>query len=196
MGIHEPAEGGKRVKNTLIWIDEVGAITQRYQKLHLFDVDIKDGPILKESTSVEPGREILPPFETPVGKVASMICFDLRFPTLSARLRDLGAQVLTYPSAFTVPTGKAGHWEMLLRARAVENQAYVIAAAQVGRHGGKRVSFGHSMVVDSWGKVVVEAGGVEEPELVVADVDLEGLEKVRREMPLVPRRDVVDVVER
>ncbi|KAK4693420.1 hypothetical protein P7C71_g3977, partial [Lecanoromycetidae sp. Uapishka_2] len=139
VGIHEPATGGKRVKNTLIWIDEKGEITQRYQKLHLFDVEIKGGPILKESNSVEPGSSILPPFRTDLGMVGLMICFDLRFPALSARIRDLGAQVLTYPSAFTVPTGKV-HWETLLRSRAIETQSYVIAAAQVGSHNEKRSS--------------------------------------------------------
>lgn len=198
VGIHEPATGGKRVKNTLIWIDEGGSITHRYQKLHLFDVEIKDGPVLKESKSVEPGSSIVPPFPTSLGSMGLMICFDLRFPALSARLRDVGAQMITYPSAFTVPTGKV-HWETLLRARAIETQSYVIAAAQVGTHNEKRVSYGHSMIVDPWGKVVAEAGGVEEwkgePEIIVGEVDLGFLQKVRREMPLHPRRDVVDVVE-
>lgn len=190
------------MKNTLIWINEKGEISHRYQKLHLFDVEIEHGPVLRESKSVEPGSAILPPFETPVGKVASMICFDLRFPTLSTRLRDQGAQILTYPSAFTVPTGKV-HWDVLLRARAIETQSYVIAAAQVGMHGGGRVSYGHGMIVGPWGEVVCELGGVEdwerggeEPRLGVGEVDLGGLERVRREMPLVGRRDVVDVVEK
>ena len=186
------------MKNTLIWIDEAGLITQRYQKLHLFDVEIKNGPVLKESKSVEPGNSILPPFATGLGSMGLMICFDLRFPALSARIRDLGAQVITYPSAFTVPTGKV-HWETLLRARAIETQSYVIAAAQVGAHNEKRVSYGHSMIVDPWGKVVAEAGGVDdwkgEPGISVGEIDLGDLETVRREMPLHPRRDVVDVVE-
>ena len=196
VGIHEPATGGKRVKNTLIWIDEQGTITQRYQKLHLFDVEIKNGPSLKESNSVEPGSSILPPFPTILGSVGLMICFDLRFPALSARIRDLGAQIITYPSAFTVPTGMA-HWETLLRARAIETQSYVIAAAQVGAHNEKRVSYGHSMIVDPWGKILAELDGVwkGEPEISVGEVDLEALEKVRREMALHPRRDVVDVVQ-
>ena len=198
VGIHEPATGGERVKNTLIWIDEGGVITQRYQKLHLFDVEIKDGPVLRESKSVEPGSSIRPPFPTSLGSIGLMICFDLRFPALSARIRDLGAQILTYPSAFTVPTGKA-HWETLLRARAIETQSYVIAAAQVGAHNEKRVSYGHSMIVDPWGTVIVEASGVEEwkgePEIGLGEIDLGGLEKVRREVALHPRRDVVDVVE-
>lgn len=198
VGIHEPATGGKRVKNTLIWIDEEGVIQQRYQKLHLFDVEIKGGPILRESTSVEPGFSIVPPFPTSLGSMGLMICFDLRFPALSARIRDLGAQVLTYPSAFTVPTGKV-HWETLLRARAIETQSYVIAAAQVGAHNEKRLSYGHSMIVDPWGTIIAQAGGVEEwkgePEISVSEIDLGALENVRREMPLHPRRDIVNVVE-
>ena len=202
VGIHEPAEGGKRVKNTLIWIDEKGKITQTYQKLHLFDVDIKGGPVLKESNSVEPGSHIVHPFSTALGQVGMMICFDLRFPTLSTRVRNLGAQILTYPSAFTVPTGKV-HWETLLRTRAIETQSYVVAAAQVGNHNEKRVSYGHSLIVDPWGKVITEGRGVEEwegngkdPEVVVGDIDLEGLEKVRKEMPLRLRTDVIDFIEK
>lgn len=189
------------MRNSLIWIDEEGKITKRYQKLHLFDVEIKAGPVLRESKSVEPGNDIVRPFETVLGRVGLMICFDLRFPTLSTRIRDLGAQILTYPSAFTVPTGKV-HWETLLKARAIETQSYVMAAAQVGNHNGKRVSYGHSMIVDPWGKIICELSGVEEweasqrePVIGVGEVDLEGLEKVRREMPLAPRKDVVDVVE-
>ncbi|KAL6718028.1 Carbon-nitrogen hydrolase [Lecanora helva] len=200
VGIHEPASGGRRVKNTLIWIDERGEITQRYQKLHLFDVEIEGGPVLRESNSVEPGTSILPPFQSPLGLMGLMICFDLRFPVLSTRIRDLGAQVLTYPSAFTVPTGMV-HWETLLRTRAIETQSFVVAAAQVGNHNGRRTSYGHSMIIDAWGKVLCELGGVDEwdkgskePAIGVGEIDLEGLEKVRSEMPLHPRRDIVDIV--
>ena len=200
VGIHEPSDDHHRVKNSLIWIDSQGQIAHRYQKLHLFDVDIRDGPLLKESNSVEPGTAISKPYTTSIGKIGAMICFDLRFPALSSRLRDLGSEVLTYPSAFTVPTGEAGHWETLLRARAIENQCYVIAAAQVGRHGDKRASYGHSMIIDPWGKILARAGGIqdwearsEKPEIISAKVDQEALTSVRREMPLLPRRDLVDV---
>ncbi|OCK86381.1 hydrolase [Lepidopterella palustris CBS 459.81] len=199
VGVHEPAEGGKKVKNTLLWIDERGEIVQRYQKLHLFDVEFKGGPILKESNSVEPGKAILDPFDTPVGKVGLMICFDLRFPEPALSLRHRGADILTYPSAFTIPTGLA-HWSTLLRARAIETQSYVLAAAQCGPHNnaGTRRSYGHSMIVDPWGKIVAELGGVEEGdvgEICVAEIDLGGLEKVRREMPLVRRWDVYPEIE-
>lgn len=201
VGIHEPAEGGAKVKNTLIWIDERGDIVQRYQKLHLFDVDIKGGPTLKESQSVEKGAEILPPFDTPVGHVGMTICFDLRFPEISLSLRRQGAQVLLYPSAFTVPTGRA-HWEPLLRARAVETQSYVIAAAQSGFHNEKRCSYGHSVVISPWGEVLADLGGFDSlegynevgrqppPALALVDLDLGFVEKVRAEMPLLRRTDV------
>ncbi|GKZ82125.1 carbon-nitrogen hydrolase [Aspergillus niger] len=189
VGIHEPAANG-RIKNTLIWINEQGNITQRYQKVHLFDVNIKGGPVLKESASVEKGMEILPPFETPVGRVGLSICFDLRFPEISLALRRQNAQIITYPSAFTVPTGTA-HWETLLRARAIETQSYVIAAAQAGPHNEKRRSYGHSMIVNPWGEVVAKLGDeYQEPQIAVADIDLDLLAKVRREMPLLRRTDI------
>jgi predicted amidohydrolase len=199
VGVHEPADGEK-VKNTLLWINEAGEITQRYQKLHLFDVDIKNGPSLKESNGVERGSTIIDPFSTPLGKLGMQICFDMRFPEPAQALRNRGAQVLLYPSAFTTPTGKAGHWEILLRARAIESQSYVIAAAQVGVHDedGKRRSYGHSMIIDPWGEIVAELGGDEgedgtwegEGEIAVAEIDEGYVEKIRKEVPLLRRTDV------
>ncbi|KAL9046855.1 MAG: hypothetical protein Q9214_000419 [Letrouitia sp. 1 TL-2023] len=218
VGIHEPAQNGQKVKNTLVWIDEEGKVTQRYQKIHLFDVDIEGGPVLRESNSVEKGERILPPFETGVGRVGMTICFDvcealscltgptlsqyreqryricgelLRFPEISLALARQKAQIITYPSAFTVPTGKA-HWSTLLRARAIESQSYVVAAAQVGAHNEKRRSYGHSMIVSPWGDVVVELGGEikEEPEIAVADIDLGMAERIKKEMPLLRRTDI------
>jgi predicted amidohydrolase len=128
-----------------------------------------------------------------------LICFDLRFAEPALALRHRGAQILTYPSAFTVPTGKA-HWETLLRARAIETQSYVVAAAQSGAHNADetRRSYGHGMIVDPWGKVVAELGGEEDEkgrgldvgEIATAEIDLEYLEKVRREVPLLRRTDV------
>lgn len=117
----------------------------------------------------------------------------LRFPELNLTLKRRGAQIITYPSAFTVPTGRS-HWEPLLRARAIESQAYIIAAAQVGAHNEKRVSYGHSLIVNPWGEVLVDLSGTEDggqaPKLGTAEVDLGFLEKVRREMPLLRRTDV------
>lgn len=187
-GIHEPAENEK-VKNTLIWIDGGGEIIQRYQKLHLFDVEIKGGPVLKESNIVEKGTYILPPFDTPVGRIGLTVCFDLRFPEISLALKRQKSEIITYPSAFTVPTGEA-HWEVLLRARAIETQAYIVAAAQAGHHNEKRQSYGHSMIVSPWGEVVASLGDSPEPEIATADIDLDLVAKVRREMPLLRRTDV------
>ena len=111
----------------------------------------------------------------------------LRFPEISLALKRQNSQVITYPSAFTVPTGKA-HWEVLLRARAIETQAYVIAAAQVGAHNEKRVSYGHSMIVSPWGEVIAELGGEwKEPEIVTAEIDLTSVDRIKREMPLLRR---------
>jgi len=190
VGVHEPGLDANRVKNTVLWINEKGEIAHRYQKIHLFDVNIKDGPVLKESNSVEPGQRIEPPFQTALGKVASTICFDLRFPEISLALRRQGADIITFPSAFTVPTGQA-HWEILLRARAIETQSYVIAAAQAGRHNEKRVSYGHSMIIDPWGRVLADIGDkCDEPEIATATIDHELLRKVRTEVPLRRRTDV------
>ncbi|KAJ5779456.1 Carbon-nitrogen hydrolase [Penicillium paradoxum] len=191
VGIHEVASG-KRLKNSLIWIDNNGVITQNYQKIHLFDVDIKDGPVLKESANVQPGQQIPKPFGTPIGRVGLSICFDLRFPEISLALRRQNAEIITYPSAFTVPTGMA-HWKPLLQARAIETQSYVIAAAQAGQHNAKRCSYGHSMIINPWGEVVAKLGGKEEYERVqiaTADIDLDLVAKVRREMPLLRRNDL------
>ncbi|KAJ5374923.1 hypothetical protein N7517_006929 [Penicillium concentricum] len=189
VGIHEVASE-TRLKNSLIWIDDKGTITQNYQKVHLFDVDIKDGPVLKESASVQPGQQIPRPFETPIGRVGLSICFDLRFPEMSLALRRQNAEIITYPSAFTVPTGKA-HWEPLLRARAIETQSYVIAAAQAGPHNEKRRSYGHSVIINPWGEVVAKLGDEhQEPKIATADIDLDLVAKVRREMPLLRRTDL------
>ncbi|KAF2093058.1 nitrilase [Rhizodiscina lignyota] len=198
VGVHEPAEGGKKVKNTLLWIDEKGEIVQRYQKLHLFDVELPGGPVIRESDSVEKGSSILPPFDSALGRIGMTICFDLRFPEISLALKRQNAQVITYPSAFTVPTGKA-HWAPLLRARAIETQAYVIAAAQVGFHNVKRRSYGHSVIISPWGEMLAELGyeelkrdgnGDPIPEIAFADIDLKEVERIRKEMPLLRRTDM------
>lgn len=190
VGIHVPAADDitaaptKKLLNRTVWILPTGALdpSRSYDKLHLFDYGA-----LRESAHTRAGARLTPPFDTPVGRVGSLVCFDLRFPEAALALAHPGAgggearwaaaQVLTYPSAFTVPTGEA-HWELLLRARAVETQCWVVAAAQVGWHhdqgggaeadGGAprrrmgRVSYGRSMVVDPWGRVRVVLPGVRE----------------------------------
>lgn len=232
-----------KLLNTLLWISPSGAITQRYSKLHLFDVDLRPsgGPLLKESDSVEPGTSLTPPFplltsdttttataitndenspkpttSSPPLNLGLLLCFDLRFPEPSLHLRRTGSHILTYPSAFTVATGRATHWETLLRARAIETQCFVVAAAQCGRHNDKRVSWGQAMVVGPWGDVMARLGSWDdrkreteregkgdgkekgegeeeaeaESEICVVDLDIEAVEKVRREMPLKRRLDV------
>nr|OQO22710.1 hypothetical protein B0A51_10820 [Rachicladosporium sp. CCFEE 5018] len=193
VGVHEPSDdpASKRIKNTLLWISAKGEITQRYQKLHLFDLEIPGGPSLRESNTTEPGNEILPPFESVIGKIGAMICFDLRFPEISLSLKRQGTDVLLYPSAFTVPTGQA-HWLPLLRARAIECESFVIAAAQVGAHNEKRTSYGHSIVISPWGEVLGELDGEkkDEPEVLLVDIDLEKAVEMRKRLPLLRRTDV------
>ncbi|KAF4549483.1 Carbon-nitrogen hydrolase-like protein 5 [Elsinoe fawcettii] len=198
VGIHEPSDDPKKLRNTLVHISEEGKIVQRYQKLHLFDLDLSDsgGPKMKESDTTERGSHIVPPFESPIGKIGLAICFDLRFPEIALALKRQGADVIIYPSAFTPATGKV-HWHTLLRARAIETQCYVVAAAQNGAHNEKRSSYGHSIVIDPWGEVVDELPGCEgkekqpgEPDVIVTDIDHDLLARIRREMPLVRRTDV------
>lgn len=208
VGIHEPTTPpSKRIANTLIWIDQHGEIAHRYQKLHLFDIDLSHeappGPKIKESDSTEPGPRIEKPYYNDyvsgMGKLGSLICFDVRFPEPSLALRRLGAQVVLYPSAFTVPTGIL-HWEILLRARAIETQCWVVAAAQCGRHNEKRVSYGDTIAIDPRGVIRGRLGRVEdadgekeggrEPNLLLVNIDTSIVKDVRRGMPLLRRTDV------
>ncbi|XP_078061598.1 deaminated glutathione amidase-like [Mustelus asterias] len=136
---------------------------------------------MKESDFTIPGTGIEPPVSTPIGKLGLAICYDLRFPEISLVLTEAGAEILTFPSAFTVTTGLA-HWEPLLRARAIETQCYVVAAAQTGKHNEKRTSYGHSMVVDPWGCVVAECN--EGRDICYAEIDLQYLWDIRQDMPV------------
>ncbi|KAG7810922.1 hypothetical protein KL921_002550 [Ogataea angusta] len=193
VGIHEPSETSDRVKNTLIWINEAGEIVQRYQKIHLFDVDIKNGPILKESQSVEPGSKVLKPFPTAIGNVGLGICYDLRFPELALRLRSEGAQVLTYPSAWTMKTGP--HFQILAQSTAIFTQCYVVMPAQKGKHKVEdgtvtnRESYGHTCIIDPSGTILAQCTDIDDVEdICVADIDLDRLEVIRRNMPLWSQR--------
>ncbi|XP_011876098.1 PREDICTED: nitrilase homolog 1 isoform X1 [Vollenhovia emeryi] len=180
-GIHEASDNAEKIYNTHVLMNSEGQLVATYRKIHLFDMDNKDtGVRLMESDYVLRGTEIVPPVPTPIGSLALSICYDMRFPELSLTLRNMGAQILTYPSAFTYQTG-AAHWEVMLRARAIENQCYVIAAAQTGAHNKKRVSWGHAMIVDPWGAVVAQCA--EKTGVAVAEIDLALLEKIRKNMP-------------
>ena len=146
-----------RLANRAYVIDASGEIRARYDKLHLFDVDLPDGQSWRESASYAAG-EAACVVETPLGRLGLTICYDLRFPALFAALSDAGAEIIAVPAAFTRPTG-AAHWETLLRARAIESGAFVIAAAQAGHHQDGRETWGHSLAVDPWGDVLIDMGG-------------------------------------
>lgn len=156
-----------RVANRSFLIAPDGAIAARYDKLHLFDVDLPSGERHRESATVEPGEEAVAA-DLPWGKLGLSVCYDLRFPQLYRALAHAGAFLFTIPSAFTVETGQA-HWHVLLRARAIENGAFVMAPAQGGKHANGRSTYGHSLIVSPWGEVLAEAGT--EPCVIVADID-------------------------
>ena len=161
-----------------------GALVGSYRKIHLFDVALQDGTSLAESAATTPGQSLLT-FDIGRFRVGLSICYDLRFPELYRGLVSQGANVLLVPAAFTVHTGK-DHWHTLLRARAIESQAYVIAAAQWGKHPRGRTTYGHSLVVDPWGSVVAEAS--DRVGVVSANLDLKYLEQVRAAVPCLDHR--------
>lgn len=186
-GFHEKPKMGdaSHVYNTHLVIDNNGDVRGVYRKTHLFDVEVPGGAVLRESDYIKPGTTIEPPVVTPVGRVGMAICYDMRFPEMAIALRNQGAEILTYPSAFTIPTGMA-HWETLLRCRAIENQCYVIAAAQTGKHTAKRSSYGHAMIIDAWGSIIAECH--DKPDVCVAEIDLALLNKRRLEMPVISHK--------
>ncbi|TMS02410.1 Deaminated glutathione amidase [Larimichthys crocea] len=189
-GFHERGhnwESDRRIYNSHIIINDKGDIVSVYRKSHLFDVELPEkGVSLKESAFTIPGPCLVSPVQTPIGKLGLGICYDLRFPELSLALQRHGAEILTYPSAFTVATG-AAHWEVLLRARAIETQCFVLAAAQVGQHHEKRSSYGHALAVDPWGEVMGDCGA-ERPGMVLVEIDLEKVSSTRRNMPVQQHR--------
>ena len=156
-----------------------GNIAARYSKIHLFDVELASGETYRESNTVEGGNEAVVA-DTDFGRIGLSICYDLRFPQLYRRLAQKGAFLFTVPSAFTVPTGEA-HWHVLLRARAIENGAFVIAPAQGGTHANGRKTYGHSLIVAPWGEILAEAGT--EPGVIVADIDPAQSAKARARVP-------------
>ena len=172
-------------------IDSNGAIKGRYDKLHLFDVDLPTGESWRESATYRRGEQTVLVKGTPVGNLGLSICYDLRFPALYAALAESGADVISIPAAFTVPTGRA-HWHVLQRARAIEAGLFVVAAAQTGHHEDGRDTFGHSLVVDPGGEVLLDAGDVVGVQF--ADIELKRIEEVRRSLPaLRHRREIPDI---
>jgi deaminated glutathione amidase len=172
-------EGERRLANRSYLVDPGGAVVARYDKIHMFDVDLAGGESYRESNAFRPGsRTVLA--ETPWGVLGMTVCYDLRFPHLYRSLAQAGAHFLAVPSAFTVPTGKA-HWHVLMRARAIENGCFVFAPAQSGDHAEGRRTYGHSLIVDPWGEVLAEGGdGVG---VINASIDVAAIAKARRMVP-------------
>lgn len=183
-GFPERGRRPESIRNTSLLLDPTGAITARYRKLHLFDVDVPGGLQFRESESVDAGDEVVVA-ETPWGGLGMTVCYDVRFPELYRQLAARGARMLAVPSAFTRETGK-DHWHLLLRSRAVENQAFVIAPAQFGFHGGKRYSYGHALVADPWGVVIAECGDHEG--FALARLDFAYQDRVRSSLPVLRHR--------
>jgi len=180
------AQGEGKVTNSCLVYDAKGACVARYDKIHLFDVDVPDKPneTYRESSHVAPGREVVT-VDTPAGRVGLSVCYDMRFPELYRRLSAAGADILVMPAAFTVPTGRA-HWETLLRARAVENLCYVAAAAQSGVHPNGRETYGDTLIIDYWGRVLTRlprGSGV-----VTADIGREAMLTTRQGFPSLSHR--------
>lgn len=163
-----------------------GSVAASYDKIHLFDVELSEKETYRESETVKAGVAEPVLFESDsLGSIGLSICYDLRFPELYRKLSRRGADVLTVPSAFTRPTGEA-HWSVLLRARAIENCAYVLAPAQTGKHGKRRETFGNSMIIDPWGRVIGNLG--DKPGYIIADIDLEVVRETRRKLPSLEHR--------
>jgi deaminated glutathione amidase len=183
--LHE--DGSGRFANRSLLIDDQGAVRARYDKMHLFDVDLSTGESWRESSAYRGGDgPVLA--DTPLGPMGLTICYDMRFPDLYSHLAKQGARVFAIPAAFTVPTGRA-HWHILLRARAIEWAAFVIAAAQSGTHADGRATYGHSLVVDPWGEVLLDMG--EGEGLGYAELDLGRVDEVRRQIPVHLNRRVI-----
>jgi len=174
-----------RAYNTSVVVDEQGELCGVYRKIHLFDIDLPDAR-LQESKAICPGSEIVVT-PTSAGTLGLSVCYDVRFPELYRELVSRGAEILLVPSAFTVPTG-SDHWEVLLRARAIENQCFVVAAAQYGTHSPERRSYGRSMIIDPWGLVLARAADGEG--LALAEIDLERLASIRRRLPALTHRRI------
>ena len=179
-----------RPVNRSLLISPEGRIAARYDKIHMFDVDLGGGESYRESANYEPGREAVVA-SLPWGQLGMTICYDLRFPHLHRALAQAGARFIAVPAAFTKPTGLA-HWHTLLRARAIECQSYVFAAAQGGKHENGRETFGHSLVISPWGEILAEADV--QPAVTFADVELQRLDDVRRQVPSLRHDRPFDVV--
>lgn len=167
-------------------IDPTGEIAARYDKMHMFDVDLADGESWRESNAYTAGDRVVTVLGTPAGKLGLTVCYDLRFPALFDALGQARCDTIAIPASFTVPTGKA-HWHVLQRARAIEASAFVVAAAQVGVHADGRRTYGHSLVIDPWGELLLDMGG-ETPGVGFAEIDLARIADVRAQVPSLANR--------
>lgn len=181
-GFPVPVENNAdKAYNTALLVDASGIEISRYEKVHLFDVNVPDGNTYQESSTVMAGKALPPIYASDkLGRIGLSICYDVRFPELYRHLALKGAEILFVPAAFTAFTGK-DHWKVLLQARAIENTCYVIAPAQTGNHYERRYSHGHAMIIDPWGVILADAG--EEPGIAIAEINPIRLEQVRRQMP-------------
>jgi len=175
-----------KVYNTALLIDPNGEEVCRYQKVHLFDVDLPDGNTYRESNTVMAGTQLPSVYGSQeLGSLGLSVCYDIRFPELYRHLSQMGAEILLIPAAFTAYTGK-DHWQVLLQARAIENTCYVIAPAQTGQHYALRQSHGHAVIIDPWGVILADAG--DEPGVAIAEINPVRLEQIRRQMPSLQHR--------
>jgi predicted amidohydrolase len=181
----------ERAANRSFLIDRAGEIAARYDKIHMFDVDLANGESYRESRSFRPG-ELAVVADLPWGRLGLTICYDLRFPALYRALAEAGASFIAIPAAFTRQTGEA-HWHVLIRSRAIENGCFVLAAAQGGLHENKRETFGHSLIVDPWGRVLAEGGT--EPGIVVATIDPTEIAAARSRIPSLQHGRRFEVIE-
>lgn len=178
---------GSRIRAACLVFDENGDCKGRYDKMHLFDVDLEPAESHRESSSTEPGDHPIV-IDTPIGKLGLAVCYDIRFPALFTSLFRMGAEVIAIPAAFTVTTGSA-HWHVLMRARAIEHFCYVIGAAQAGTHDSGRETFGHSLIIDPWGKILIEQA--ENPGVISSEIDLALLSKIRSSIPIANHHRII-----
>ncbi len=177
----------QKVRAASLVFTHQGQLAARYDKIHLFDVTVAEQETYQESATTEPGSEIVV-VDSPVGKLGLAVCYDIRFPELFRCLANAGAEIMVLPSAFTAKTGEA-HWELLTRARAVENLSYVIGACQGGTHSNGRKTYGNSLIVGPWGDIIAKKAGTE-PGIIYATIDLESLHKLRASMPVLEHQRI------
>ena len=183
---------GDKIFNRSFLLDGDGEIRARYDKLHMFDIELQNGEFYRESDAIAPGDRAVV-VETALARIGLSVCYDLRFGALYRALARAGAEIMTIPAAFTATTGKA-HWHTLVRARAIESGAFVVAPNQCGHHADKRYSYGHSLVVDPWGEILADGG--EQPGVIFAEIDLARVHKARSRIPVLAneRRFTLEVV--